>query len=213
MPADSGYLVGGEVSLYGFEPVDSKFRRHVNLFVRYAKGLAAFDELQPPTSLGPDRTVSRANEFTFGISGNYDHALGNIMLGFLTRDFNDSTGENSSATAGSTPPTFARSRSSAKASSPAPTSRTRRGSRAASTTSRCAPRIPAMFEIAPMLVFSPMGPSGYDRPQLRLVYRAAHLNEGALDLYVPDDPRHSHEWVHFLGVQAEWWFNSTTYKR
>ena len=59
---------------------------------------------------------------------------------------------------------------------------------------------PAVFQIAPMLVFSPMGPSAYDRPQLRLVYRAAHLNEGALDLYVPDDPRHGHEWVHFLGV-------------
>jgi hypothetical protein len=71
---------------------------------------------------------------------------------------------------------------------------------------------PAMFQIAPMIAFSPMGPSAYDRPQLRLVYRAAHLNEGARDLYVPDDPRHDDEWVHFLGVQAEWWFNSSTYR-
>jgi hypothetical protein len=54
-----------------------------------------------------------------------------------------------------------------------------------------------------------MGPSAYDRPQLRLVYRAARLNEGARDLYVPDDPRRAETWVHFLGVQAEWWFNST----
>jgi hypothetical protein len=69
-----------------------------------------------------------------------------------------------------------------------------------------------VFQIAPMVVYSPMGPSAYDRPQLRLVYRAAHLNDGALDLYVPDDPRHAHSWVHFLGVQAEWWFNSSTYK-
>jgi hypothetical protein len=44
------------------------------------------------------------------------------------------------------------------------------------------------------------------------VYRAAHLNEAARDLYVPMDPRHEHEWVHFLGVQAEWWFNSSTYR-
>jgi hypothetical protein len=72
---------------------------------------------------------------------------------------------------------------------------------------------PGVFQIAPMIVFSPMGPSAYDRPQLRFVYRAAHLNEGALDLYVPDDPRHRHDWVYFLGVQAEWWFNSSTYKR
>jgi hypothetical protein len=63
-----------------------------------------------------------------------------------------------------------------------------------------------------MLVYSPMGPSAYDRPQLRLVYRASHLNDGARDEYVPDDPRHAHTWVHFLGVQAEWWFNSSTYR-
>ena len=37
----------------------------------------------------------------------------------------------------------------------------------------------------------------------------ARLNEGARDLYVPDDPRRAETWVHFLGVQAEWWFNST----
>jgi hypothetical protein len=42
--------------------------------------------------------------------------------------------------------------------------------------------------------------------------RAAHLDGGALDLYVPDDPRHAHAWQYFLGVQAEWWFNSSTYR-
>ena len=70
--------------------------------------------------LGPDRTVSRANEFSFGISAN-------------------------------------------------------------GCSRRC--------------------PSGYDRPDLRLVVRTTHLNEGAFGLYVPDDPRHSHEWGHFLVVQ------------
>jgi len=213
MPGDSGYLLGAEVSLYGFQPVDSKFRRHLNLFVRYAKGLAAFDELQPPTSLGPDRTVSRANEFTFGISGNYDHALGNVMVGLLTRDFNDSTGEDSASTGWE------------YAADIRPLAKLGKGFFAGADLSYQArfPRglnnitlraeDPAVFEIAPMIVLSPMGPSGYDRPELRLVYRAAHLNEGALDLYVPDDPRHAHEWVHFIGIQAEWWFNSTSYKR
>ena len=51
-----------------------------------------------------------------------------------------------------------------------------------------------------------------DRPQLRLVYRAAHLNEAARDEFVPDDPRQGREWTHFLGFQAEWWFNSSTYR-
>src|SRR5207237_3147266 len=71
---------------------------------------------------------------------------------------------------------------------------------------------PAVFQLAPMVVYSPMGPSAYDRPQLRFVYRIAHLNDGALDQYVPLDPRHAHAWQYFLGVQAEWWFNSSTYR-
>jgi maltoporin len=69
-----------------------------------------------------------------------------------------------------------------------------------------------VFQIGPMLVYSPLGPSAYDRPQLRLVYRAAHYNQAALDSFVPDDPRGDHAWVHFLGFQAEWWFNSSTYR-
>jgi hypothetical protein len=44
------------------------------------------------------------------------------------------------------------------------------------------------------------------------VYRAAFLNEGARDLYEPADPRHDDKVTHFLGFQAEWWFNSTTYR-
>ena len=63
-----------------------------------------------------------------------------------------------------------------------------------------------------MVVYSPMGPSAFDRPQLRLVYRAAHLNDGALGLYAADDPRRDHPWIHYVGVQAEWWFNSSSYQ-
>ena len=42
------------------------------------------------------------------------------------------------------------------------------------------------------------------------VYAAAHLNDAARDrLYPLDDPRRLRPWVHYLGLQAEWWFNST----
>ncbi len=214
LPADSGYLIGGELSLYGFQPADSKFRRHVNAFVRYAKGLAAFDELAPPTSVGTDLKVSNASEFTFGISGNFDHALGNVMLAFLARDFTDATGNANDPANGWEYTVDVR-----------PLAKLGKGFFAGADISYQArfpnglngitlrAEDPSVFEIAPMIVFSPMGPSGYDRPQIRLVYRGAHLNDGALDLYVPDDPRHDQPWVHFLGVEAEWWFNSTTYKR
>jgi hypothetical protein len=60
-----------------------------------------------------------------------------------------------------------------------------------------------------MIVYSPFGVGSYDRPAFRLVYRAAHLNRGARDLYPLDDARRDRAWVHYLGLQAEWWFNSS----
>ena len=52
LPADNGYLVGAELSIFGMQPVGSKFRRHLNLYMRYAQGLAAFNPLEAPTSSG-----------------------------------------------------------------------------------------------------------------------------------------------------------------
>ena len=66
----------------------------------------------------------------------------------------------------------------------------------------------AQWQVAPMVVYSPTGRSMLARPQLRLVYRAARQNQAARDQYVPDDPRGDHAWIHYLGVQAEWWFGA-----
>ena len=214
LPSDGGYLLGAELSLYGFQPAESKFRRHLNLFVRYASGLAAFDELAPPTTFGPDLKTTKASELSFGVAGNYDHARGTVMLGLVSRNFTDATGQVNDPNNGweyalDVRPLAKLAHGFFAGADLSYQARFPRGLNA--ITLRAAD--PAVFQVAPMLVYSPMGPSGYDRPQLRLLYRGAHLNEGALDLYVPDDPRHGHPWVHFLGVEAEWWFNSTTYKR
>ena len=214
LPSDGGYLLGAELSLYGLQPATSKFRRHLNLYARYASGLAAFDELAPPTTFGPDLKTSKASELSFGIAGNFDHALGNVMLGVLTRNFTDATGNANDPNNGweyalDVRPLAKLAHGFFAGADLSYQARFPRGLNAITLRAEDA----AVFQIAPMLVYSPMGPSGYDRPQLRLLYRGAHLNEGALDLYVPDDPRHGHPWVHFLGVEAEWWFNSTTYHR
>jgi maltoporin len=213
LPADTGFLIGGELGVFGMAPKASGFRRHLNVFARYAKGLAAFDELAPPTSFGRELETSNASELSVGLSGNYDFALGQLMLGALSRRFIDADTTSVDPDDGWEYAIAAR-----------PLVRIGSGFYAGGDVSYQArfPRglnaitlraeDPAEFQIAPMLVFSPMGPSAYDRPQLRLVYSASHLNDGARDLYVPDDPRHDHAWVYFLGVQAEWWFNSSTYR-
>ena len=212
LPADQGYLVGGEVSLFGWTTAPG-FRRHLNLYARYAKGLAAYDELAAPTSFGPELKTQRASEFTAGTSANWDHALGNVMFGALARRFVDADTSSRDVDDGweyaidvrpqvrVVPDVFAAVDLSYQARFP-------NGLNPISLRADD----PAVFQIAPMVVYSPMGPSSYDRPQLRFVYRAAHLNDGALALYVPEDLRGGRAWVHFLGVQAEWWWNSSRYR-
>jgi hypothetical protein len=213
LPSDTGYLIGAQVGTFGLSD-NPKFRRHANLFVRYARGLSAFDELAPPTTFGTDLKTKRANELSFGASANWDHALGNVLFGALSRRFVDADGNttdfddgweyaiNARPLANLGNDFFAGADISYQARFP-------RGINAITQVAED----PAIFQIAPMLVFSPMGASSYDRPQLRLVYRAARFNQGARDLFVPDDPRAAHTWTHFLGFQAEWWFNSSTYNR
>ena len=211
LPADSGYLIGAELSVFGRSSVG--YRDHVNLFARYAKGLAAFDELAPPTSFGSDLKTSNASELSFGLSGNVDLPYGNCMVGALSRRFIDADDNTVDHDDGweyaldarplvrVLPDVFVGADLSYQARFP-------RGLNP--YTERA--EDPAILQIAPMIVYSPIGPSAYDRPQLRAVLSIAHLNQGALDEYVPDDPRHAHGTVYYLGFQAEWWFNSSNYK-
>jgi hypothetical protein len=212
LPHDSGFLIGAELGVFGGADPAEGLRRHLNLFARYSKGLAAFDQLAPPTSFGPDLKTSRASELSFGLSGNFDHKLGQLMLGALSRRFIDADADANDPDDGweyaidarplarIVPDWYVGADISYQARFP-------RGINPITLKAEDA----ALFQFAPMIAFSPMGPSAYDRPQLRLVYRYAHLDQGALDLYVPDDPRHAHSTVSYIGVTAEWWFNSSTY--
>lgn len=213
LPADSGVLIGAEIGAFDLDNAKHGYRTHLNLFTRYAKGLAAFDELAPPTSFGPDLKTNRASELTFGLSGAFDAKYGNVMLAALSRRFIDADANTQDPDDGWEYALDARplGRFARDWFAGADVSYQARFPNGLNTTTLRA-EDPAVFQIAPMVVYSPMGPSAYDRPQLRAVFRAAHLNQGALDSYVPDDPRHAHDWVYFLGLEAEWWFNSSTYR-
>ncbi|MEZ4366030.1 MAG: hypothetical protein R2939_07055 [Kofleriaceae bacterium] len=221
LPSDTGVLVGAELSLWGLADSEAEAAhttRHLNLFVRYARGLAAFDELRPPTSFDDELRTQRASELLLGAGGNWDHRLGTVTLGYLTRRFVDADRNTADLDDGWEHVVAVRplARVPVGGAGPSPLSvgadlsyqvRFARGPSA--TTGLIADA--AIAQVAPMVVWSPMGPSAFARPQLRLVYRAAYLNDAARDAYVPDDPRGAHAWVHYLGLQAEWWFNSSTY--
>ena len=56
-----------------------------------------------------------------------------------------------------------------------------------------------------------MGRGMYRRPQFRLVYTASWLNDDARSLFPRFDERRDKGWQHYLGIQVEWWMNSSSY--
>jgi maltoporin len=213
LPADWGTTLG--VELGGWTDRDAAGRfHHLNLFARWSKGLAAYDELAPPTAVDTSlKTFPRASELVLGLGSSYDAAFGNLVAAAYARRFVDADPNTRDRDDGWEYALAARplAKVAGDVHAGVDLSYQVRFPRGLDPLTGLAAD-PAVLAIAPMVVYAPMGPSAFDRPQLRLVYRAAHLNDGALGLYAADDPRRAHPWVHYLGVQAEWWFNSSSYQ-
>lgn len=213
LPDDWGTTLGLELGAWTDRDAAGRFR-HLNLFARWSKGLAAYDELAPPTAVDSElRTFPRASELVLGAGGSFDHALGNLVAAAYARRFVDADRNTRDRDDGWEYALDLRplARVTGDVHAGVDLSYQVRFPRGLDPVTGLAAD-PAVLAIAPMLVYAPLGPSAYDRPQLRVVYRAAHLNDGALGLYAPADPRRDHPWVHYLGVQAEWWFNSSSYQ-
>lgn len=209
LPDDTGWSVGAQVGTWGVAGASS----HANLFVRYARGLAAYDELDVPAGLGPDKRARGASELALGLSAHADAAYGGAIAGALVRRFVDADGNADDNDDGweavaDVRPYAAWFRGSLQVA--ADLSVQRRWPRGVSPV-RLEPVTPTILAVAPMIILSPAGARAFARPHLRLVYRAAHLDAGARDQYPVEDPRRRRAWVHFLGLQAEWWFHSSSY--
>ena len=213
LPQDWGTTVGLELSAWRDRDDDGRFH-HLNLFARWSKGLAAYDELAPPTAVATDLTTfPRASELVFGLGTSFDQRRFNVVGATYARRFVDADPNSRDRDDGWEYAIDVRPLAAIGADFHAGVdlSYQVRFPRGLDPLSGIAAD-PAVVAIAPMVVYSPMGPSAFDRPQIRFVYRAAHLNDGALGLYAADDPRRDQPWVHYLGVQAEWWFNSSSYQ-
>lgn len=207
LPSDFGYTVGAQLGAWGF----THGRSHANLFARWSQGLTAFDELQLPEGFDATRrTFPDASELLFALSGNYEFPGGGMLVGAYSRRFVDADPNMNDRDDGWEYIVDIRPHLLLvdDVELGVDVSYQARFPRGLSPTTLTA-LDPAVVQLAPMLIYSPFGTGSYARPQLRLVYRAAHLNEGARDLYPLDDRRRGRSWVHFLGLQAEWWFNST----
>jgi len=207
LPADHGWLAGGELSLYGFAPSS-----HVNLYLRYAAGLAAYDEMGIPYGLDTEKKAAGASELLVGLSANYEVGkIAGLMLGGYARYFVDAD-----------PNVYDRDDAweTGLAFRPAwyltehvhligeANLQWLRPNGLLPETAR--QETPLAFELGVMPAIS-LGRGSYARPQLRLIYAVTFLNDAALRTFAPEDPRRQNATRHYLGIGAEWWFHSSRY--
>jgi maltoporin len=216
LPWEVGYVFGAQIGAF-----TGQHNTHANLFLRYARGLAAYGDLATPTDLGPDKTTGGAREFLIALEGNWETGFFGLMLGAYIRsfrnaspdlDFNDLDegiialrphlffGEIGGVALEASYQAIQRGVISIPELGegdpiPAPTG----------------PHTGHLFRAGIVPFISPAGRGNFSRPHIRLMYLFTVRSDGAQALYPQDDVFSFRPIDHFLGVGAEWWFNSLGY--
>lgn len=206
LPADSGYVAGLQLGAFTGER-----DTHVNLFFRLARGIAAFGgDLAVPTSFDADKTTGRSYEFTTALSGNYEVGPFTLQAAGYFRAFR-----------GASPASYSFQNTDEAALVVRPhfyfteragvfvegTYETLRRGVINPATDKPLQGTLWRFGVVPFL--SPAGRGSYTRPQLRAIWVFTTRDDGARALYTPDDVFARRRVEQFLGIEAEWWFNSS----
>lgn len=208
LPSDSGWVLGGQVG--GWMIDNAAF---VNLFVRYARGLAAYDPLGVPFRVGTVTETDRADELRIALSANFEWRMLGVQLGAWFRRFRDAD-----------PSIFERGAVAEGAVAVRPyawfgehvgvaAEASYQGFETTALDERTGnPVEGSAVKVGLVPFFSPYGRGTYTRPHLRLIYAATVRDAGARALYPDEDPRSREQTEHFLGVGVEWWFDSSSYQ-
>ncbi len=207
LPSDTGFLLGSELAYFTGER-----DTFVQLFARHARGIAAYDPLAAPLTFANDRSTSGSTETLVALGGNYEKDMFGVLVAGYVRFFRDG--------------------------SPSPTStqkydegifvvrpqvyigdhwgvavegsyQQRRLGVIDPTTDQ--PYIASAWRGGIIPYFSPSGRGSYKRPQLRIIYAVTARDRSARGLYPQEDVFAQRKVEHFIGLGAEWWFNSSSY--
>ncbi len=213
LPSDGGYAVGGQVTLYTGER-----NTFIHLWARYSGGLGAFGQFDSPGQLSLDKTTTGAHQLLFAAAGNAEYDFFGVMLGSYIRSFRDASeglnfedvdegvvilrptfwfGDIAGASLEGTFEMVQRGVITEPASDPAAAPE--------------GPFIASMWRLGVMPFITPAGRGNFTRPQLRVIYNVAFRDDSARLLYPVDDGFRERNVEHFIGLGAEWWFNSSSY--
>ncbi len=208
LPADFGSIIGAQVSAWGWGH-DS----FAHLFVRYATGLSAYGDLTVPIDgMDVDYSVREAREFQTAISANTETDRVGLLVGGYLRRFEDADGVSTDvddrweAAIALRPTLFLGdftslgvelSQQVLRPDGLNPHSRQH--------------DVPMVTKIA-VLPALQLGRGSLARPQIRAQYIVSILNDDARLWFDTRDERHRSNVQHFVGVGAEWWLNSRSYR-
>jgi maltoporin len=207
LPSDTGFLVGTELAYWTGER-----DTFVQLFMRHARGIAAYDPLAVPLTFANDRTTAGSTESLVALGANWEKDALGLLVGGYVRWFRDgdpsptSTEKYDEGTLVARPQLYIGEHWGVAVEG---SFQARRFAWIDPETN--APLSASMWRAGIMPYFSPSGRGSYKRPQLRLIYVASQRNAGARELYAPQDVFAQRQVEHYAGLSVEWWFNSSSY--
>lgn len=213
LPSDGGFVIGGQFTAY-----TGHRDTHVHLFFRYASDLAAYGQFANPGQLAADDTTTGAREIVAAIGGNAEIEFFGVMAGAYFRSFRDATPtlNYDDVDEGSVVlrPSFFFGDIAGVSLEGAFQVAQRGVIYQDPEDESAAPEGPALASVVRlglMPFISPAGRGNFSRPHLRAIYNLAIRSDVARLLYPEDHPFHERELEHFVGLGAEWWFNSSSY--
>nr|WP_255216137.1 carbohydrate porin [Pseudenhygromyxa sp. WMMC2535] len=212
VPADSGFVAGGEISLF-----TGKRSTHVNAWVRHAWNLAAYGDLRAPTQLAADNTTKGARELIVALGGNYEYKFFGLMGGAYFRRFRNASealdfNDLNEGIVLLRPQIWIKNIAGVALEGSYQIQQ--RGILTGlEADADPAPVVGSLGRVGIMPFWAPNGRGSYARPHIRAYYMLTVRDAGARSLYAVDDPFSVRGVDHLIGVGAEWWFGSTSYFR
>ena len=205
LPAETGFVLGGQIGAW-LRPYT-----FANLFVRYATGLGVYGDITQPQTVDLTHSSAAARELVLALSANYETSIVGVMVGGFLRTYSDPSGldfNNNDYVEGifAVRPQLYPSRYFHIAAELSYQSRHYSG---------LDPLLerqlkPAVWRASILPIISPTGAGTYARPIIYAVATVSSLNQDALDtLFTAPDIRYGTSTVLYLGVGAEWWFQSS----
>jgi maltoporin len=207
LPRDAGFLIGSQLTAF-----QGKRDTYASLVMRYARGIAAYDPLAVPITFALDRTATGASETQIALSGAFETDLVGVQAAAYVRFFRDNSPAQTSTQKYDEGAVVARPSLFLGEYFGISTEASWQQRRIAiQNPDGGGPLTASIVKLGVMPYFSPSGRGNFKRPQIRAIYNASFRSSGARLLYAPEDVFSQRSVEHYLGVGAEWWFNSSSY--